>query len=134
MTGGDRPTELALGHVALALFEELPQSERDALPELPRVVRSLEEKAHRMRRRMGQVGRASEPGAERAGTPQRLAEAVAALETIRLSLLRLRAGSGSVGGLTADLAAAAQIGEATDRLLQAGKEVSRLLEKSSPVP
>jgi serine/threonine-protein kinase len=134
MTGGDRPTELALGHVALALFEALPQNERDALPELPRVVRSLEEKAHRMRRRMEQVGRASEPGAEPAGTPLRLAEAVAALETIRLGLLRLRAGAGSVEGLTADLAAAAQIGEATDRLLQAGKEISGLLEKSSPVP
>jgi hypothetical protein len=132
--GGDRPTELALGHVALALFEALPQSERDALPELPRVVRSLEEKAHRMRRRMEQVGRAPEPGAERAGAQQRLAEAVAALETIRLGLLRLRAGAGSVDGLTADLADARQIGEATDRLLQAGHEVSALLEKSSPVP
>jgi serine/threonine-protein kinase len=133
-TGGDRPTELALGHVALALFEALPQSERDALPELPRVVRSLEGKARRMRLRMEQVGWAPEAGAERARTPQRLAEAVAALETIRLGLLRLRAGAGSVEGLTADLAAARQIGEATDRLLQAGNEVSALLEKSSPVP
>jgi hypothetical protein len=83
---------------------------------------------------MEQVGRAPEPGAERAGAQQRLAEAVAALETIRLGLLRLRAGAGSVDGLTADLADARQIGEATDRLLQAGHEVSALLEKSSPVP
>ncbi|HEY7684611.1 MAG TPA: serine/threonine-protein kinase [Gemmatimonadales bacterium] len=134
IAGGDRPTELALGHVALALFEALPSSERDALPDLPRVVRSLEEKAQRMRRRLEQPGPAPESAAQRAATQQRLAETVAALETIRLGLLRLRAGAGTVGGLTADLAAALQIGEATDRLLQAGKEVSALLEKGSPVP
>jgi hypothetical protein len=98
------------------------------------VVRSLQEKAHRIRRRVEQVGRATGPGAERAGTHERLAEAVAALETIRLGLLRLRAGAGTVDGLTADLAAAQQIGDATERLLQAGSEVSALLEKSSPVP
>ncbi|MGH7427422.1 MAG: hypothetical protein ACREJ4_03540, partial [Candidatus Methylomirabilaceae bacterium] len=132
--GGDRPTELALGHVALALFEALPPGEREALGDLPRVVRSLEQKAHRMRRRVEQLGRAPESEADRAATQQRLVEAVAALETIRLGLLRLRAGAGSVAGLTADLAAALQIGEATDRLLNAGKEVSALLERSSPVP
>jgi hypothetical protein len=134
IAGGDRPTELALGHVALALFEALPSSERDALPDLPRVVRSLEEKAHRMRRRLEQPSQAPELAAKRAATQQRLAETVAALETIRLGLLRLRAGAGTVVGLTADLAAALQIGEATDRLLKAGKEVSALLEKSSPAP
>ncbi len=134
IAGGDRPTELALGHVALALFEALPSSERDALADLPRVVHSLEEKAHRLRRRLEQPGPAPESAAERAATQQRLADSVAALETIRLGLLRLRAGAGTVGGLTADLAAAQLIGEATDRLLQAGNEVSALLEKSSPMP
>jgi hypothetical protein len=47
----------------------------------------------------------------------RLSETVAALEIIRLDLLRLRAGTSGIGRITADLAAAGDIGAAVDRLL-----------------
>jgi hypothetical protein len=52
---------------------------------------------------------------------------VAALETIRLDLLRLRAGAGSVDRITADLAAAGEIGETVDRLLAAGEEIDKVV-------
>jgi ribosomal protein L13E len=40
---------------------------------------------------------------------QRLQDAVAALETIRLNLLRLHAGTGTVHGLTTDLGLAREL-------------------------
>ena len=59
---------------------------------------------------------------------ERLSESVAALETIRLHLLRLRAGAGGVDRITADLAAAGEIGATVDRLLAAGEEIERSLK------
>jgi hypothetical protein len=66
--------------------------------------------------------------AARDATQQRLADAVAALETIRLGLLRMQAGSGSVESLTGDLAAARDVAGDIDRLLEAQGEVDRLLK------
>ena len=60
-------------------------------------------------------------------TVQRLADAVTALETIRLDLLRLTAGAGSVEGLTADLAEARAVSEEVGRLLAARDEVAAQL-------
>ncbi|MGD2154649.1 MAG: protein kinase [Gemmatimonadales bacterium] len=66
--------------------------------------------------------------AARDATQQRLADAVAALETIRLSLLRMQAGSGSVESLTGDLAAAREVADDIDQLLEARLEVEQLLK------
>ena len=66
--------------------------------------------------------------AARDATQQRLADAVAALETIRLSLLRMQAGSGSVESLTGDLAAAREVADDIDQLLEAQLEVEKLLK------
>jgi predicted Ser/Thr protein kinase len=66
--------------------------------------------------------------AARDATQQRLADAVAALETIRLSLLRMQAGSGSVESLTGDLAAAREVADDIDELLEVQHEVDRLLK------
>ncbi len=66
--------------------------------------------------------------AARDATQQRLADAVAALETIRLSLLRMQAGSGSVESLTGDLAAAREVADDIDQLLEAQLEVDKLLK------
>ncbi|UCC83956.1 MAG: protein kinase [Gemmatimonadota bacterium] len=66
--------------------------------------------------------------AARDATQQRLADAVAALETIRLSLLRMQAGSGSVESLTGDLAAAREVADDIDQLLEAQIEVDKLLK------
>ncbi len=66
--------------------------------------------------------------AARDATQQRLADAVAALETIRLGLLRMQAGAGSVESLTGDLAAAREVAEDIDRLLEGQREVESLLK------
>ncbi|UCF20409.1 MAG: serine/threonine protein kinase [Gemmatimonadota bacterium] len=67
----------------------------------------------------------------RDATQQHLAEAVAALETIRLGLLRMQAGSGSVESLTGDLVAARDVAGDIDRLLDAQRQVEGLLRESS---
>jgi serine/threonine-protein kinase len=54
---------------------------------------------------------------------ERLALSVAALENIRLDLLRLRAGAGSVASLTATLDAARRAGEEIDAMVQVQKEL-----------
>jgi hypothetical protein len=58
---------------------------------------------------------------------RRLADTVAALEAIRLDLLRLRVGAGSVESITADLSAARELSEAAERLLEAAEEVEGML-------
>ncbi|HSG81487.1 MAG TPA: serine/threonine-protein kinase [Gemmatimonadota bacterium] len=65
--------------------------------------------------------------AARDATQQRLADAVAALETLRLGLLRMQAGSATVEGLTGDLAAAKDVAADADRLRQAQQDVQQLL-------
>ncbi|UCC71286.1 MAG: serine/threonine protein kinase [Gemmatimonadota bacterium] len=65
--------------------------------------------------------------AARDATQQRLADAVAALETIRLGLLRMQAGSGSIESLTDDLTAARGVADDVGQLLEGQGEVSMLL-------
>ena len=65
--------------------------------------------------------------AARVKAEARLAEVVTALETLRLDLLRLRAGAGSVDGITADLAAAREFGDEADRVLASMREVDQAL-------
>jgi serine/threonine-protein kinase len=154
------PTELVVGAAAAALYAALPPEARSALPDLPVIVQRLEQDAQRIRRRCDELGEALaavEAGpapsgdgggrawpaiAERraalattlrtaqATSRQRLGDAVAALEVIRLDLLRLRAGGATFDGITADLSAAREVSLATDRLLDATGEVERLLRTS----
>jgi hypothetical protein len=65
--------------------------------------------------------------AERELVQRRLSDAVKALETIRLNLLRLRAGSGSVQSLTTDLGLAREVAQEIGRLLAAEREVDEAL-------
>jgi hypothetical protein len=53
---------------------------------------------------------------------------VAALETVRLSLLRLHAGSGTVESLTTDLGIAFEAAKEVDLLLEARREVDAGLQ------
>ncbi|HET7791326.1 MAG TPA: protein kinase [Gemmatimonadales bacterium] len=146
-----RATELALSLAAERLFAELPRATRQELKELPDVVRRLEEDAQRMRRRLDvlndalgdvrDVGTGEEKGkradeqlstrhdamvadlrAEREQVQKRLKDAVAALETIRLNLLRLHAGTGSVQSLTTDLGLAREVAREVDLLFQSNAE------------
>jgi serine/threonine-protein kinase len=108
----DRPTEVALGLAALDLFAALPADVRQALGDLPAVVRALEEQVQSLRKN-GQSGE--------------LREALGALETIRFDLLRLQSGAVTLAGLTADLGAARAIGEQVDALLEGRREVDDAL-------
>ncbi len=65
---------------------------------------------------------------ERGDTGERLIEAVAALEQLRLALFRLQAGVGTVPDLTQALERAKKTGDHVDRRLEAAREVERLLK------
>ena len=144
-----RPTELSIGMAAEQLYESLPKETRRQLRDLPDVVHRLEDDAQRTRRRLeelqealGDTGRdAADPAigarhariladltAERQVVEKRLADAVAALETIRLNLLRLHAGTGSVQSLTTDLGLAREVAKEIGLLLEGQREVERELQ------
>ncbi len=154
-----RATELALGLAAEKLFDQLPRDTRRRLRELPATVHRLEADAQRMRARLEQLneaigfdgadraaGRGTGDGgvadrrdtmladlrAERDAVQRRLGDAVAALEAIRLNLLKLHAGSSTVQSLTTDLGLARDVSQEIDRLLAAGKEVEAALGPTPP--
>jgi hypothetical protein len=162
-----RPTELAIGMAADRLFEELPAEMRQSLSDLPAVVRTLEGHAEMLRHRIAEldgIRNDIEPGrngqlagapsigeqrsgldddvcAARAGAEQRLVEVVAALENIRLQLLRLHAAVGTVSGVTSDLSSARDLSADVERLFEASREISDLLDRpkarstgDTPVP
>ncbi len=107
-------TEFVLGRSALDVYRALPSDTRMHAREVPAVVERLESRAEALRAR-GKTGR-------------ELQDTVAALENVRLALLRLRVGAGSVQDLTLQLEKARQIGEVVDRQLEARREVDRMLE------
>jgi eukaryotic-like serine/threonine-protein kinase len=146
----NRPTELAIGLAADRLFEELPGEMRESLSELPAVLRTLEGHAETMRARIAELGNilsdveqqrgeltkskvaereslADDVRAARNAAELRLAEVVAALESIRLQLLRMHAGAGSVAGMTADLGSARDLSSALQHLVEGKREVGEVL-------
>jgi len=144
-----RPTELSIGMAAEQLYESLPKETRRQLRDLPDVVHRLEDDAQRTRRRLEELqdalGGAKASGAdpkidarhdriladltaERQLVEKRLADAVVALETIRLNLLRLHAGTGSVQSLTTDLGLAREVAKEIGLLLEGQREVERELQ------
>ena len=64
---------------------------------------------------------------ERGRAADRLRDAVTALETLRLNLLRMHAGVGTVEGVTTELEAAREVSAAIARLAEGRKEVEKLL-------
>ncbi|HWP36697.1 MAG TPA: protein kinase [Gemmatimonadales bacterium] len=136
---GYRPTEMAIGLAVERLFEELPKAARQQLQDLPTVAARLERQAQTMRQHIedlndavGNAGREQTAGSEqlqiaRDAAQARLQKAVASLETIRLGLLRLHAGTGAVEGITQDLSKAEGIAADIERLLQGQAEVERVL-------
>ncbi|MFI5246912.1 MAG: hypothetical protein ACHQQR_16890 [Gemmatimonadales bacterium] len=69
----------------------------------------------------------AELAAKRDATRKRLADVGGALETIRLDLLRLHAGSGDAAALTAALRAAEEVGRDIGCVVDAKAEVDALL-------
>lgn len=121
-TGGFRATEVALGVAAQDLYEALPSAQREALTDLPATLAALEAEAADARAAVALLD-----GAAREAAAQRLARAVAALETLRLDLLRLHAGSTDLAPLTTLIDAVRHLGDEVDRLVDARADVDRLL-------
>jgi serine/threonine-protein kinase len=135
-----RATELALGMAAEQLYESLPGASRQALHDLPAVLRRLQDDAQDLRKRYDEIQSALADAGDAATTPAyadvravrdeihaRLADAVAALETMRLNLLRLHAGAASVEGVTTHLQLAAEVSDQVARLVAAHAEVEQAL-------
>jgi len=94
-TLGGEPTAVAVGGAVQRLFETLPAAEQRLLADVPDLAARLEARAMR------------------AGGPE-ATEAMVALETLRLDLMRLRAGQLDADGLTEDLAKLREVGYFVD--------------------
>ena len=157
LTPADRPmlgmpvlTEIALGRATDHLFHALPKAARRELAALPDIVRRLEGDALKLRESINALddqlaaferggdalqdasrsAMADQLAAARVLAAERLAATVAALEGIRLDLLRLQMGSAPIESVTATLDAARQIGERIGESIDAQREVDRLLDNS----
>jgi serine/threonine-protein kinase len=133
-----RATELSLGMAAEQLFESLSREDRDALRDLPPLLLRLQQDAQALRRRYDNLQEAVSSGdpsspdyAElrelRDQTGGKLADVVATLESIRLNLLRLHAGSATVEGVTTHLDIASEVSEQVERLIAAHDDVDRIM-------
>ncbi|MDZ4862765.1 MAG: serine/threonine-protein kinase [Gemmatimonadota bacterium] len=144
-----RPTEVALGQAAEALFEALPAAERRDLARMPAQIRLLAARAQTMRRKIEELddliaqaapttlfgepaaregdGGAGELQSARNLWAERLHQTVALLEGLRLGLLRLHAGSAAPQTLTEDLQAAQELEDRLGLLLDAKSEVAASL-------
>jgi serine/threonine-protein kinase len=147
-------TEIALGRATDLLFQALPKSARDELAALPDVVRQLEADAGRLRDTMADLDgqlvvfdrvaesltseartrMADEIRATRARAAEGLAATVAALENIRLDLLRLQMGSAGLESVTASLDAARHIGDQIGHSVMAQEAVESLLREVRTSP
>jgi serine/threonine-protein kinase len=126
-----RATEAALGVAASELFSALPKEYKEQLAELPALVDALEARAAAARAEIEALaalaphesGGAEALAARRKAAGSHLADSVAALEGIRLDLLRLHAGAVDLAPLTTLMDAARSIGEDLSRLAEAQQEV-----------
>src|SRR6185437_12419987 len=139
----NRPTEAALGLAASELFAALPTAYRRDLRALPDLVRRLEERAVRVREHVDDLTRlTAEAERDMAPSPddrardtvarlsqqrdaarQDLALAIAALESIRLDLLRLHGGVDRADTVTSLLEQARHAERDLGTLIDAQREV-----------
>jgi serine/threonine-protein kinase len=127
-----RATEAALGVAAGELFAALPKAYREQLAELPAIVAALEARAAEARAEVDVLAALASSGsadaevlaARREAAASHLGESVAALEGIRLDLLRLHANADDLAPLTTLMDAARLIGEDMSRLAEAQQEVA----------
>jgi eukaryotic-like serine/threonine-protein kinase len=125
-----RATEAALGVAAGELFAALPKAYREQLAELPATVAALEARAAEARAEIDLLAALAPSGSadadvletRRGAASAHLAESVAALEGIRLDLLRLHAGADDLAPLTTLIDAARLLGEDVGRLADAKRE------------
>jgi serine/threonine-protein kinase len=154
-----RATEVALGQAAEALYKALPAAHRRDLKRMPEQITYLSAQAATMRTRLEELDDliaaadpdtlfGSRPGGDGGAAELRnardlwatqLRDTVAMLESLRLGLLRLHAGSAQPAELTAELDAARLLHERLLLLHDAQAEVSDLLPRPArpeptPVP
>jgi serine/threonine-protein kinase len=134
-----RATELSLGMAAEQLFESLPKASRQALGDIPGLLQRLQQDAQRLRERHDALQDALMQSGDTQGDAydflrqesdamrDRMREAVGAMETIRVGLLRLHAGSISLEGLTTHVDVALELSENVERMIAANAEVEGLL-------
>jgi tRNA A-37 threonylcarbamoyl transferase component Bud32 len=140
-------TEIALGRATDHLYLALPKAARRELASLPETVRRLEGDASRLRESIsalddqlvafdrggdaldGDVRNdlAAQVREARTRSAERLSATVAALESIRLDLLRLQLGRAQIASVTATLEAAREIGDRIGDSIAAQLEVEQLL-------
>jgi len=136
-----RATELSLSLAAEQLFETLPKHTRQQLGNLPALLERLQHAAQLLRGRHDELNtviaaqRSGETSAhlealreERSEVHDKLTAAVSALETIRLNLLRLHAGSAAIEGLTTHIGLAEDVSAEIERMVAAREEVDASLK------
>lgn len=109
----------------------MPSAHREHLGDLPGIVAALEARAAEARAELDELkalaplgtGNAEVLDARRGAASEHLAECVAALEGIRLDLLRLHANATDLAPLTTLMDAARLLGEDVNRLADAQREV-----------
>jgi serine/threonine-protein kinase len=132
-----RPTEAVLGVAASDLFAALPQAYRDQLADLPDILAALEARAAEARADIDVVAALAAAGSDddnvlatrRTAAAARLADSVAALERMRLDLLRLHAGAGDLAPLTTLIEQARVVGDEVARLADAQNEVNAIMQR-----
>ena len=131
-----RATELSLGLAAEQLFESLPKETKKQLAAVPDLLTRLQTDAQTLRRQRDELQDVvagdgnvdSELIRLRDTVHAKLGEAVGALETIRLDLLRLHAGAANMQSITTHLGDAAEVSNEIGRLIAAHSEVGRSFE------
>lgn len=129
-----------MGDQAQALFDSLPPGDRERLGAVGEAIAQLTQRAVALRSREGEIGAAlaqvGGPGhpareavreeleRERQAVALALNEVLAALDTVRLDLLRLRAGTATPEGLTGALDVVRQVGIEVDARLAALRELT----------
>jgi hypothetical protein len=106
---------------------------RNTLEDLPEILQRLRAQAERVRTRIGELEAGGARVEARENAERHLTDSVTAREAIRLQLHRLYEGIGTLEGVTAELAAAREVGEAVDRLPAGRREVEEVLERPPAV-
>ena len=130
-------TEVALGRATDALFQALPKPLRKQLKDVPDSVHRLETEARFLRETLDKIDETlasvtsnvevTDLRKERDAASGRLGTTVAALESIRLGLLRLQLGAAPVSSVTEALQAAANVGRELEIAADADREVEQAL-------